>query len=674
SYSWSRLGDAIAFTRRAPGEGSSDENRRVEPSSAIVPKYRLALVDLDGGRTRTLAEVSDPLSGCQWFPDGNSILVQIASDSIPQLFDVRIYRFRDGQGADFAGAAEPGESAQLGTRFLGEFESGFAISIAPGGSKIGLLMASPHPGFIGRISHPYAPSILDQRTARARRLVDRHGFGEMAWSPDGLSFYQSLSTGTGGALTWVQAASGETIDITPGPSAPPPQVGLRRTQPARAAPATAGSFLSPHLSADGQWLVAIGDDFDKAPEVWLMRADGTEAAKLTSISSRLRRFALGRGEEVAWTAADGVVLRGTLIRPVGADGRSRFPLIVDLPDVSVPRARRLDAHWQFFAGRGYAVFIPEHRLTGTYGREAARKALMLEEEELMALISEDTIAGVKMLIGRGVADPERLFMRAYGSGAEVAAWLLARSPLFAAAVLTEPLNLPPESDFRRFRAPMLYLFGGESESGIQALRLSDTMKARGVDAGVVVYGDEGHRFKAPANVIDAAEEVAPKPKAKRAYGSAGRAHPAQLSDYRYRCLPKWQQEFRNPDDDMIVARYFRALGKNDQAAMARLMDEDRHMRADLLEGDSAAGAPFDGTAGQLLPLPVSNFINIALYRMARFRGLANTTTTTTGSSLRIPRQNAISSSVWDDAEGGPLTAGEPTVSGELNLVLQKLNT
>jgi len=175
------------------------------------------------------------------------------------------------------------------------------------------------------------------------------------------------------------------------------------------------------------------------------------------------------------------------------------------------------------------------------------------------------------------------------------------------------------------------------------------------------------------NVIDAAEEVAPKPEAKRAYGSGGRTHPAQLADYRYRCLPKWQQEFRNPADDMIVARFFRALGTNDHAAMARLMDEDKHMRADLAEGNSTAGAPFDGTAGQLLPLPVSNFINIALYRMARFRALANTTTTTTGASLRIPRQNAISASAWGP-EGDPLDAGEPTVSGELNLQLQKLNT
>ncbi len=190
----------------------------------------------------------------------------------------------------------------------------------------------------------------------------------------------------------------------------------------------------------------------------------------------------------------------------------------------------------------------------------------------------------------------------------------------------------------------------------------------------MVKGVAGRTTTAQANVIDAAAEVAPSPNPKRAYGSAGRAHPAQLSDYRYRCLPKWQQEFRNPEDDMIIARYFRALGLNDHAAMARLMDEDRHSRADLEEGNSTTGGPFSGTAGQLLPLPVSNFINIALYRMARFRGLVNTTTTTTGASLRIPRQNAISSSTWEAESAGLGGDQEPTVSANLNLQLQKLTT
>ena len=205
---------------------------------------------------------------------------------------------------------------------------------------------------------------------------------------------------------------------------------------------------------------------------------------------------------------------------------------------------------------------------------------------------------------------------------------------------------------------------------------SDSLKKAAILADVAKQIDAA---SAPVSesaraVAEVAEVVAPEP--TRPAGSAGRTLPAQLADHRYRTLPKWQRDFRNPDDDMFVARYFRAIGRGDFAELQRLGDEDkliRQARADLLEGASTAGAPFDGSAGDLLPLPVANYINIALYRKERFRQLANTTTATTGSSLRIPLQSAISTSAWG-AEAVAIAAGEPAYAGNLNLELEKLAT
>jgi HK97 family phage major capsid protein len=152
--------------------------------------------------------------------------------------------------------------------------------------------------------------------------------------------------------------------------------------------------------------------------------------------------------------------------------------------------------------------------------------------------------------------------------------------------------------------------------------------------------------------------------------SAGRTLPASLTDSRYRFLPAWQREFRNPDDDYQVSRFLRALAGKDHVTLRAIAADDALVRADLLEGVST-GAPFDGTAGQLLPLPISNYLLEVLYKAARMRQHARVFQRTAGASLRIPIQGVASGSTWT-AEGVAASGTSPTVAKNLNLVLQKL--
>jgi HK97 family phage major capsid protein len=114
----------------------------------------------------------------------------------------------------------------------------------------------------------------------------------------------------------------------------------------------------------------------------------------------------------------------------------------------------------------------------------------------------------------------------------------------------------------------------------------------------------------------------------------------------------------------------RALASNDQVTLRTIHAEDKLLRADLLEGVST-GAPFDGTVGQLLPLPVSNYLLEALYKGARMRQHARVFQRSQGASLRIPTQNLASVSTWV-AEGLTAAGTSPTVSTSISLVLQKL--
>ena len=166
---------------------------------------------------------------------------------------------------------------------------------------------------------------------------------------------------------------------------------------------------------------------------------------------------------------------------------------------------------------------------------------------------------------------------------------------------------------------------------------------------------------------DPVEDVVP---ARVPARSAGRTLPAALTDSRYRFLPAWQRSFRTPDQDYQVSRFLRALASNDQVTLRTIAAEDKLARADLLEGVST-GAPFDGTVGQLLPLPVSNYLLEAVYKAARMRQHARVFQRTAGASLRIPTQNLASVSTWV-AEGATAAGTSPTVSTSISLVLQKL--
>jgi len=179
-------------------------------------------------------------------------------------------------------------------------------------------------------------------------------------------------------------------------------------------------------------------------------------------------------------------------------------------------------------------------------------------------------------------------------------------------------------------------------------------------------------------LFDSIKSLLEKPAASRSEdaalarpaGSAARAVPADLSDWRYRQLPEWQRSVRTPDADVLAKRFFRALAANDRPVLRQIHEEGQ--RATLTEGNSdATGIPFDGTAGQLLPLPLSNMLLTTFYKVNRIYREARVHAAGVGASLRIPIQDAESTSNWVAEATAPGGTGEPTAGASLNLQLQK---
>ncbi len=197
------------------------------------------------------------------------------------------------------------------------------------------------------------------------------------------------------------------------------------------------SFFSPTRD-ERFWMVNAWSDVDPGT-VYLY---DTETGKLTyqyRPRPNLTPEYLSPMTSITYPSSDGLEIQAYLTKPRGF-GKRNLPLVV-VPHGG-PWARdfwRFDGYAQFLANRGYAVLQPNFRGSTGFGKEF----LNAGNQQWGELMQDDITWGVKYLIDKGIADPERIgiFGGSYGGYATLAG--LAFTPdLYAAGVsFVGPSNL-----------------------------------------------------------------------------------------------------------------------------------------------------------------------------------------------------------------------------------------
>ena len=175
---------------------------------------------------------------------------------------------------------------------------------------------------------------------------------------------------------------------------------------------------------------------DHPGEVYKMDLRNSEFERLTHHNEWLADRELGEQSSITWNGADGLEMEGILVKPVGYEEGTRYPLAI-LPHGG-PEGVSMNG-WntralypvQVLANEGYVVFKPNYRGSGGRGTGFASA----NHRDLGGKEFEDVLLGIDYLDDTGLIDPDKVGISGTSYGGYFAAWAATRhSDRFAAGI------------------------------------------------------------------------------------------------------------------------------------------------------------------------------------------------------------------------------------------------
>lgn len=311
-------------------------------------------------------------------------------------------------------------------------------------------------------------------------------------------------------------------------------VGRGTTEELSILPGTCGPVL-PEIAVGVGVVACTTHGYGVPPALSVLESDGAVRELATFAHAGTARLVAAGGtiERVGWQASDGIGIEGLLVTPPGP---GPHPLVVNIH--GGPAWAWRDewtmhySHTPLLVSRGYAVLHPNMRGSVGRGQKFVTDGLL----DMGGADATDFIAGLDMLVATGRADPARIGVTGNSYGGYMAAWLVATSDRFAAAIARSPVtdwvsqhytsNIPgfdricltgdpldPQSHYRsrsplyladRVHTPVLLMAGAHdlATPAQQASMFHHALVEHGAESTLVIYPDEGHGVRGAAATVD----------------------------------------------------------------------------------------------------------------------------------------------------------------------------
>jgi dipeptidyl aminopeptidase/acylaminoacyl peptidase len=183
--------------------------------------------------------------------------------------------------------------------------------------------------------------------------------------------------------------------------------------------------------------------------------DPSKWTQLTDPNPWVKRdVALGEQEEITWKSTDGSMVGGVLVKPVGYQPGTKYPLIVAIHG-GPASADQLGFNGgygsQVYAGAGYVVLLPNYRASTNYGE----KFKIETAGDYFTKGFQDIMTGVDYLIAQGIVDSTKMGALGWSAGGHYSNWIIGHTNRFKAissgAGVANWISMWSQSDTQRLR-------------------------------------------------------------------------------------------------------------------------------------------------------------------------------------------------------------------------------
>jgi dipeptidyl aminopeptidase/acylaminoacyl peptidase len=500
AFDWSPDGSQLAVLAPAPKTDEEKRRERDKDDGYLLGEqwrnHRVWIVPVPGGTGRSLTDGRMHVRAVRWSPDGARLAISVAPNAE-------------------ADASEDAKAQVL------DITSGQAEDV-PGGDLAGSLTWSP-----------------DGRRLAFTRAFDGHGISREdlhVWET-GASAARNLSKGIDRdveALFWT--ADGKAVDVLVSQGATHSLVRVGLDAPLHLQAQRFGHSIGV-IARGGS--AQVFSRTDRPAELYVTTNE-RDSRPLTALNAAATHVQLPTAEAIRWKGPVTEV-EGVLFKPFGFDATRRYPVIVN--PHGGPRGHSnldFDPAAAYWTSLGYVVLKPNFRGSTGYG-DAFTKGNV---EDWGQGPFEDVMAGVDALIGRGIADADRLFMYGWSYGGIMANWTATHTERFKAIVsgasVADGRMQYAISDSRRWRfdyfkgspffdanyplyqrespvthakaakSPTLFVVGEEDKRCPieQSLMMYRAFRDHGVTTDLLIYPREDHGFVEPRHILDRAKRVA----------------------------------------------------------------------------------------------------------------------------------------------------------------------
>ena len=267
------------------------------------------------------------------------------------------------------------------------------------------------------------------------------------------------------------------------------------------------------------------------PDVYRLSLDGAPEVRLTKEPNPAEVFSKVRKEMLTWKREDGTLMSGVLYYPLGYEKGKKYPTIVSAYPVEYTNkktagqvrgssdkySRPYKASYLYFALRGYAVLYRAQM--PVVGHPESMNDTLIEQLDMNARAIR------KVLVDKGITDPERMGIIGHSYGAFMVANLLTHSDVFKTGIARSGafnrsltpfgfqserrpfwkakdtyLKVSPFFSAEKMKRPVLLIHGAiDNNSGthtMQSERYFAALKGNGVQARLVLLPHESHGYSA----------------------------------------------------------------------------------------------------------------------------------------------------------------------------------